>query len=163
MGTSYDGVYFFGLLYDQYGEHDEPEGWPSVTAEVLAGEGESTDEDEPDFDSWLGRHLGVVDNWREDAPQEARIAAIHEHAALFQQRCIEVFGVEGFESKWMGHLDYPVFAVYPKGARLREWRGAAVPVWPEERVAVWRRACEQLRAVLPGAQGPGLYFGCQVG
>jgi hypothetical protein len=141
MGTSYDGTYFYGLLYD-----NDEDGWPEEAAAILDGD---------DFDGWLDEFLRVP-KWDSGVPYD-------ERKAIREARCLDRFGVTGFECSYIGNLEYCAWYVAPKGARLREWRGAAVPEWPADDVETWRVACEKLAAVLPGAKGPGLYFGCSVG
>lgn len=148
MGQSYDGVYFFGIVYDE----DTEEGWPGATVEAFG--------DAEDFDHWLPAYLGVAEWWidgeiaREWSEYQEELAA----------RCMEVFGVSGFETSWIGDSEFSLNYIAPKGAALTEWRGDRVPAPDPVAVEVWRVACERLRAVLPGAGGPpGFYFGCSVG
>jgi hypothetical protein len=145
MGTSYDGTYFYGLLFD----HDDAKGWPAETDAVF----EAAEVD--DFDDWLDEYLGVP------APRTG--ASYDERIAIREARCLERFGVSGFDEGYLGYFEYPVYYVAPRGARVWAWRGAAVPEFAPTDVEAWRAACEKLAAVLPGASEPGFYFGCSVG
>jgi hypothetical protein len=147
MGTSYDGVYFYGLLYDA------AEGWPAETSAAFDAV------DANDLGEWLAAHLGVAPWWVDGK----RVRDAAEYRSDLDARCMEVFGVPGFEQSYIGHVDYPAYAVAPKGALTSEWRGARVPEHTPEQIETWRVACERLRAVLPGAEAPGFYFGCSVG
>lgn len=141
MGMSYDGIYFFGLVY----QNDDAEGWPEAAGAVLGGD---------DFEDWLEGYLGDRFNPGQDyAEWKARLAV----------KCMERFGVPGFEYDFIGHIEYSAPIIAPVGAKVSRWRGGGVPDWSAEQIAVWRTACERLRAVLPGAGEPGLYYGCSVG
>ena len=149
MGTSYDGVYFYGVVFDEFGEDDEPEGWPAVTRAVLE------EADDEDFDAWLDHHLGV--------PSYTTFAGYDLYRAERERRCVEVFGVSGFRKGYLGLIDYSVDCVAPVDAWVMKWRGARCPEFTAEQVATWRVALDRLRAVLPGAGAPGFHFGCSVG
>lgn len=157
MGVSYDGVYFYGILFDQYGEDDDPENWPSATAAVFEAGGH--DKDDFDFEEWLTEYLGVAP-WLVDG-EKAR--EYDEFVADRRAACLARFGVEWFENRSLGFYDYSVQYVYPDGAQVVEWRGGRVPEFPVDVVETWRQACERLREVLPGAGEPGFHFGCRVG
>ena len=159
MGQDYEGVVFYGLLFDQFGEDDDDHDWPAETRAVLGGG------DDPDFSRWLPRALGVAPWWVD----MKRVRTHEDFTADLKARCLERFGVEGFESSWLGHLDYPVWVVHPVGAERSAWRGARFPTFYEPALLTeweglkWRAACEKLREMLPGAGEPGFFYGCRVG
>ena len=146
MGTSWDGVCFYGMVF----ANEDGEGWPEATLKVLG--------EDDDIEDWLARYLEVPERKGYSSEENRRWREAREAA------CLRVFGVLDFESQWLGHIDYPTWAVHPKGAQVAtEYGGGLVPSWPAEQVEVWRVACERLAAVLPGAGPIGLHYGCSGG
>jgi hypothetical protein len=153
MGTSYDAIYFFGLVY-QAGDADEDGAfengdWNEEAREVFDNAGAF------DFDTWYWMLLGI-------APD----LDYAEHQKLLLERSLERFGVEGFETTYVGHMEYGhANVVYPVGAAERVWdlEPCEVPDWSKEEIEKWRHACELLSDLLPPSRGPGLFFGPKVG
>lgn len=146
MGTSYDGIYFFGCTAE--GE-DADESWGAETMATFEAAGSD------DFGAWVDAFLGVG-SWREYPDYAA-------YKAEQTRRMTERWGCAMASEGWLGFLDYHANAVHPEGARLCEWRGARVPEWSAEQIDHWRACMERLRDDLPGLSAPGLWFGCQVG
>lgn len=158
MGIGYDGACFYGLLYDEYSEDDEHEGWPEATRKVFEAAG-IEDEDSDAFREWLRMYLRVPPWWSDG--KEVRPYA--DFGEDMKARCLEAFGVPGFETGYLGYIDYPVYYIAPQGVAQIKYRGGRVPKLDPESHARWQEALEQLRSALPGAGRPGLYFGCSVG
>lgn len=152
MGTSYDGIFFYGLAFTSFDDND-PDGWPQVTRQAFEAV-----ESGADFEEWLHATLGVA-HWRKAGRRDRDH---DEWTADIRTHCLEMFGVPGFQSSWMGLLDYNVYVVAPEGAMWKAWRGARVPTYTTEDVARWERACTLLREKLPGAAEPGFFYGCSV-
>lgn len=148
MGTSYDGVYFYGIVFD----NEDGEGLPDSTQAAF----ELYDAD--DFDGWLDGYLRVAPYWADGR----RVREYADYNADRAAKSIAMFGVE-FDEGYLGYIDYSARYIHPKGAESSEHRYGAVPTYDAETVETWRIACERLASVLPGASTPGFYFGCSVG
>jgi hypothetical protein len=151
VGTSYDAVCFHGIMF---GSEDCDGGWPASTRAAFDAVGAD------DFADWLAAYLGVAPWYTKDGKQREYA----DFQADVERRCFAVFGIGGFRHTWLGHIDYPTWAVIPEDASARtNYRGEPVPEFDPGNVERWREACARLAAVLPGAGPFGFYFGPHVG
>ena len=142
MGTSYDGVFGYGMIIDPEwsGDDDAPERWPY--------------DDDFDFSTWIDEVCGV--------PDYSTFAEYSAYDAAREAAMIARFGFI-LDTTYIGYSEYPLWVVHVKGAIQNEWRGGVAIIPDSLTIEAWKAALLKVRELMPEADEPALIFGCSVG